>query len=83
MSNLQQGSEVAQLLQKIREEYESARIGLSGFACGTSQHEVITRKMENMGKYHEELRALVGDESMALVAQALGDSPDEPHPSAQ
>jgi len=83
MIDIKPGSEVARILRQIREEYESARLGLSGFACGTSKHEVITKKLENMSKYHEELRAIVGDESMALVVQALGDSPDTLHSSVQ
>lgn len=76
MSEIQQRSEVARLLQKIREEYESAQQGLSGFASGTSRHKVITQKMENMSKYHEELRAIVGDEAMGLVVQVLEDLPE-------
>ena len=77
----QHNSEVARLLQKIREEFESAQLGLSGVAYGTSQHKVITQKMENMGKYHEELRDIVGDTAMELIVQVLSDSPDIPHSS--
>lgn len=66
-----QGSEVARLLKRISEEYESAQLGLTGLASGTSKHEVITCRMENMGKLHEELHALVGDESIEMMIQQL------------
>jgi hypothetical protein len=71
-----QGSEVARLLRQIREEYASAQQGLAGLAYGTSQHKIITKKMENIGKFHEELRTLVGDTAMELIVQQLGDLPD-------
>ena len=77
MSRIQeQGSEVARLLQQIREEYESAQRGLSGLAQGTGQHKFITSKMERMGACHEELQALVGEGAMELIVQALSDLPD-------
>ena len=71
-----QRSEVARLLQQIRDEHESAVLGLTGLAYGTAQHQVITQKMENMGKWHEELQVLVGDGAMALIVQALDSIPD-------
>jgi hypothetical protein len=71
-----QGSEVARLLRQIREEYESAQRGLAGLAYGTNQHKIITKKMENIGKFHEELRTLVGDTAMELVVQQISDLPD-------
>jgi len=77
----QHNSEVARLLQKIREEFESAQLGLSGAAYGTSQHKVITEKMENMGKYQEELQLIVGDTAKDLIVQVLGYSPGTSHSS--
>jgi hypothetical protein len=68
-----QGSEVARLLTQIHAEYESATLGLTGLAYGTSQHTVITQKMERISGYHDELKALVGDAAIALVAQYLED----------
>jgi hypothetical protein len=76
MESSQQGSEVARLLKKISEEYEAAKLGLAGLAHGTSQHKIITQKMENMGKWHEELRSLVGDTAMALIVEQLETLPD-------
>ena len=45
-------SEVARLLSKITAEYEAAQRGLSGLAYGTSQHDFITARMENLGQLH-------------------------------
>ena len=64
-------SEVARLLRQISEQYEAATLGLSGLAEGTSRHQVITAKLERIGELHEELRAQVGDEAMALIIQQL------------
>ncbi|HEX4208067.1 MAG TPA: hypothetical protein VHZ51_28460 [Ktedonobacteraceae bacterium] len=67
----EQRSEVARLLTQITEEYEAAQRGLYGLAYGTSKHEFITKRMENMGKLHGELEAIVGDSAIALVANEL------------
>jgi hypothetical protein len=84
MDNTQgQGSEVARLLRQIRAEYESAQLGLAGLAYGTCQHKIITKKMENIGQWQEELKALVGDEAIALVVQQLNDLPRTRSPLAQ
>ena len=73
----QNNSEVARLLQRIHEEYESALSGLFGLAEGTSKHKVITAKMERIGELHEQLRTHVGDEAIALIIQQLETVPDK------
>ncbi len=65
------GSEVARLLSKITAEYEAAQRGLTGLAYGTSQHEFINARMENMGKLHSELQTIVGDSAIALIVDAM------------
>lgn len=65
------GSEVARLLSRISQEYEAAQRGLTGLAFGTSKHEFITAKMENMGQIHSELQSIVGDQAIALIADTL------------
>ena len=65
------GSEVATLLSKITAEYEAAQRGLTGLAYGTSQHEFISARMENMGQLHGELQTMVGDCAIALIVDAL------------
>ena len=69
----EQRSEVARLLTQISGEYESAQQGLCGLASGTSQHAFITQKMENMGRYQQELQHLVGEmPAIAMIAKQLG-----------
>jgi len=73
-------SEVAQLLQRLADEYQSAQWGLTGLAYGMSKHQFITAKMENMGKAVETLTELVGspEEAGKMVAETLKDLPDTP-----
>jgi hypothetical protein len=70
----EQRSEVARLLKQIAEEYEAAQRGLTGLAFGTSQHEFITARMENMGQLHGQLQSLVGDIAIAMIAEELKNS---------
>lgn len=67
----EQRSEVARLLSQISEEYEAAQRGLSGLSYGTSHHEFITARMENMGQLHDELQSIVGDVAIAMIADQL------------
>lgn len=71
-------SEVAQLRQRIADEYLAAKLGLSGLAYGTSRHLFITSRMENMQRTHEQLQEIVGDQAMALIALTLQDLSDLP-----
>ncbi len=67
----EQRSEVARLLAQISQEYEAAQRGLTGLAFGTSQHEFITARMENMGQLHSQLQTIVGDDAIAMIAEEL------------
>jgi len=66
-----QRSEVARLLDRIDAEYEAGQRALQGLCYGTSQHEFITKRMENMGQLHQELRNMVGDAAIAMIADRL------------
>lgn len=66
-----QQSEVARLLSQISAEYEAAQRGLTGLTYGMSQHDFITARMENMGQMHSQLRLLVGDTAIAMIADQL------------
>lgn len=68
-------SEVARLLEQISAEYEAAYSGLHGLAYGTSKHDFITARMENMGHLHSQLQEIVGDSAIALVAEKLNSLP--------
>ena len=68
----EQCSEVTRLLSQISAEYEAAQRGLSGQAAGTSQHEFITARMQNIGQCQQQLQGLVGQKlALALVTQQL------------
>jgi len=69
----EQRSEVARLLSQISAEYEAAHRGLHGLAQGISQHEFITARMESMGQLHGQLRSIVGDIAIAMIADQLND----------
>jgi hypothetical protein len=60
-------SEIAQIKQRIADEYLAAKNGLTGLAIGTSKHQFITQKMENMGRYQAELEIVVGQEQAAQI----------------
>jgi len=64
-------SDVARLMAQISSEYESGRNALFGQVLGTAQHAFITKRMENIGEFHEQLIGLVGDDAIALIAQSL------------
>jgi hypothetical protein len=60
-------SEIAQIKQRIADEYLAAKNGLTGLAAGVSTHQFITQKMETMGKYQAELAIRVGQEQAAQI----------------
>jgi hypothetical protein len=65
-------SEVACLLEQIKQQHEAAERGLSGLAQGTARHKFIAAKMERIGQIHEELQRLVGPEqAIQLVTDTL------------
>jgi len=68
-------SEVAHILKQIREEYEAAQRGFTGFAY-TSQHAFITARMEHMSDLQSQLQDLIGDIAIPMVADQLNSCPD-------
>jgi hypothetical protein len=67
-----EGSELARLLRQIDMENEAAYLGLHGLTAGSSQHEVITAKMERWGIIQEKLVPLVGKEvAMKVVLDVM------------
>ena len=72
-------SEVALLLWRIEQEYTAADRGLNGLSSGSSQHEVMTAKMERMSDAVAELKQHVGtDEAMALTVAIMNRVGREP-----
>lgn len=65
-------SEVARVLEQIELENQAAHQALYGLASGVARHRFITNKMERMGKLHEKLQTLVGEEQAGkLLAETL------------
>lgn len=65
------GSEVAQLMQRIQEEYTAAHYALYAPAI-VAKHEFITKRLENMQKAQVQLQAIIGAEAaIKLVAETL------------
>ncbi len=77
-------SEVARIKHQIELEYEAAQRGMRGFAAGAGKHEFITARMENMGRCHEKLIALVGErEATKALAEALEQAGNEASPEKE
>ena len=77
------GSEVARLLQRIREEEEAARRGLEGYAT-VSKHAFITARIEKVDCYVDQLVKVTGSEEAAmhlLVADQLHQECTSPSPT--
>lgn len=64
-------SEVARLMQQIALEHEAAQRGLTGTAYGTAKHAFITERMENIGRYHETLKQIVGEQEAIKMVVAV------------
>lgn len=65
------GSEFAQLLRRIDEEYEAARLGLYGLAQGTAEHDVINAKMERIGFVKDKLIPHIGEAAAVNIAMDM------------
>ena len=76
MERPENASEVVRILRQIEAEYRAAQYGLTGFAEGAS-HEAITARLENLGKLHTNLAAIVGDRATKLLVECLESIPAE------
>jgi hypothetical protein len=54
-------SEVARLKAEIELQSAAAHRAVYGLAEGTSQHSFITKKMERIGKLHDDLMGIIGE----------------------
>ena len=72
------GSEIAQILHQIEQEYESSKRGLEGLASGTARHDFIQAKTEAIANCHAHLTKLVGPEqAIALIAGTIWTPADQ------
>jgi hypothetical protein len=60
-------SEIAQLRQRIAEEYEAMQRGLMGLAWGTAKHDFIQARMQRVDQYHNQLAQQVGEQEATLT----------------
>ncbi len=68
---MENNSQVAQLRQRIEEEYTAAQRALHAPAM-VAKHEFITARMEGMQQAHAELQTILGEEeAIKLVASTL------------
>jgi hypothetical protein len=68
-------SEVMQILAQIESEYLAASLGLSGLA-EAARHAAINARMENIGRLHRSLQAIVGEDATKLIAERLETIPE-------
>lgn len=61
MSERENQSEVARLMQEIELAYEAAQLALTGLAI-TARHDFINARQEHIALCHEDLKKLVGEE---------------------
>lgn len=54
-------SEVARLIRQIDAECQAARLAMNGYA-EVAKHEAITARMENVGRLHDTLKDMIGEE---------------------
>ncbi len=73
-------SEVARLMAAIDAEHEAARAGLQGLAQGKAKHEVITRHMENMGRYLDTLSQIASPDQFTEILHKLGKQQQQQQP---
>jgi hypothetical protein len=73
-------SEVAQLMQRIADEYQSAQWGLAGLAYGTARHDLINARTENIGETFAQLAKVVGspETAMEMMNKTLQDVAEVP-----
>jgi hypothetical protein len=63
-------SEIARVREHIELECAAMHQALTGFAL-TAQHEIIQRKYETLGHYHEQLEQLVGEKEAAIITTEI------------
>src|SRR5437764_155356 len=68
-------SEVARLRRQIVLEYQATQRLFTGFTP-TAKHEYLTKRQENIERYHQQLLKIVSpDEAMTIVIEAENDPP--------
>ena len=71
-------SEIGTLLQQIEQEYQGAQTALNAYAV-TAPHAFITARLEQIGRMHECLQQIVGEDAIRLIAERLEALPETYH----
>jgi hypothetical protein len=66
MSERENQSEVARLMQEIELAYEAAQLALTGLAI-TARHDFINARQEHIAMCHEDLKKLVGEDQAIKI----------------
>lgn len=64
-------SEVARLRQKIANEYEAMKSGLSGLSLGNAKHAFIDARMKRIDGYHSQLVHEIGEYEATVIVCEL------------
>lgn len=64
-------SEVAQIRQRIQQEYEAMKQGLEGLALGTSKHAFIEARMRRVDSYYAQLKKDIGEQEAGQTVYDL------------
>ncbi|QBD80462.1 hypothetical protein EPA93_32615 [Ktedonosporobacter rubrisoli] len=74
-------SEIADLLQRIDQEYQAAQWALTGLAYGTARHDFINERLENLHALHEQVIKRVGPAAAPqFIARAYSASSSQDFP---
>jgi len=60
-------SEFARLVSQIDAEHQAAKWAITAPNIGTAQHRFITRRLQKIGEYHQQLTQLVGPETAIRI----------------
>ena len=68
--------EVVRIRQQLERECQAMQLGLNGYAA-VAQHRIITNRYRTIGKYQEQLQALVGEEeSLSIMCEVYNANVD-------
>jgi hypothetical protein len=59
-------SQIARILAEIEAQQRAAQWAITGIANGHLRHRFITRRLAQMGAYHEQLTETIGDRDQAM-----------------
>jgi hypothetical protein len=77
-SKSHQDESVKAILARINDEYHAASLGFTGLSLGTSRHDFINHRMENIALAGRQLVGLLGEnEAGRLIVEQMNKSADK------